>query len=166
MTTRVDTRTYLELPAGTHPTTERELPAGATVVREHSRGSRLYRSLYVDVGTRYRWIDRLPWTDEQWHAHVSRPDIEMYSLMVGAERAGYFELHFEADGESVEIAYFGLLPAFVGRGLGGPLLTSAIRAGRARADLRVWLHTCTLDHPHALQNYLARGFRTFRTESI
>jgi ribosomal protein S18 acetylase RimI-like enzyme len=160
------TRTYLELLAGVPPQAERELPDDAQVLREYSKDPELFRSLYRDVGAQYRWIDRLPWTDEEWRAHVSRPEIEMYLLTVAGERAGYFELHFSADGQSVEIAYFGLLPAFVGRGLGSALLTSAIRVGRSRGELRVWLHTCTFDHPHALANYQARGFRAFRTEAI
>jgi GNAT superfamily N-acetyltransferase len=161
-----ETRSYLELPAGVPPSAERELPAGAVVHREHSRDADLFRSIYRDVGAPYRWIDRLPWTDAQWRAHVSHPDLEMWLLFVNDVRAGYFELHFEPDGHSVEIAYFGLLPAFIGRGLGGALLTSAIRAARGRGDLRVWLHTCTRDHPHALTNYEARGFRVFHVEPI
>src|SRR5262245_9800189 len=162
----VETRSYLELPAGAVPSAERELPSGAVVVREHSHEPEKFRWLYRDVGDAYRWIDRLPWTDDQWRAHVSRPEIEMWVLHVDDVVGGYFELRFEPDAQSVEIAYFGLLPPFVGRGLGGALLTSAIRAARSRGDLRVWLHTCTRDHPHALDNYRARGFRVFRVEPI
>ena len=145
---------------------ERELPAGAVVLRDHSRNPALFRDLYREVGDAYAWIDRLPWTDEQWLAHISRPDIEMWTLQVDGELGGYFELHFEPDGLSVEIAYFGLLPAFVGRGFGGALLTSAVRAARARADLRVWLHTSSRDHAHALANYEARGFKVFQIEDL
>jgi len=158
------TRSYLELPAGVEPASERELPSGASVVREYSREPELFRSLYRDVGAPYAWVDRLPWTDDQWRDYVSKPDVEMWLLFVGGTRAGYFELAGEPDGNTVQIAYFGLLPAFVGRGLGGALLTSAIRAARARGDVRVWLHTQTADHPHALANYRSRGFRVFRTE--
>jgi len=79
------------------------------------------------------------------------------------ERAGYYELR--VDGDSVEVAYFGLLAAYQGRGLGGFLLTHALRRGFALAD-RVWLHTCTLDGPAALPNYRARGLRPFRTETL
>ena len=162
----VETRSFLELASGVAPSEERELPAGAVVVREHSPAPELFRWLYRDVGAEYRWVDRLPWTDDQWRVHVARPDIEMWVLHVDDVVGGYYELHVEPDGQSVEIAYFGLLPAFVGRGLGGALLTSAVRAARSRGDRRVWLHTCTRDHPHALGNYQARGFRVFRVEPI
>jgi ribosomal protein S18 acetylase RimI-like enzyme len=158
-------RSYLELPAGVAPQSERDLPPGAIVVREHSREPEPFRSLYRDVGAPYGWTDRLPWTDAQWREYVARPDIEMWLMFVEGKRAGYFELSVEPTGD-VNIAYFGLLPAFVGRGLGGALLTSAIRAARARGDVRVWLHTQTADHPHALANYRARGFHVFRTEPV
>ena len=159
-------RRYLQIPAGEPMQSERELPADANVVRDDSEDPERFRRLYQDVGAEHAWIDRLPWTEEQWRAHVTRVDVEMWVLYVGGERAGYFELRFEPDGLSVEIAYFGLLPAFVGRGLGGPLLTAAVRAARARADLRVWLHTSTRDHAHALANYEARGFRVFHAEVL
>jgi GNAT superfamily N-acetyltransferase len=77
--------------------------------------------------------------------------------------AGYFELRQHQD-RSVEIAYFGLLPAFIGRGWGKYLLTRAVESAWQLGTDRVWLHTCTLDHPAALSNYLKRGFRPFREE--
>jgi GNAT superfamily N-acetyltransferase len=89
--------------------------------------------------------------------------VSLWILSVDGGVAGYFELRRHPD-DSVEIAYFGLLPAYVGRGLGKYLLSEA--AGRAweLAPARVWLHTSTLDHPSALPNYLARGFTVFKVE--
>jgi GNAT superfamily N-acetyltransferase len=80
-----------------------------------------------------------------------------------AAPAGYFELKRWAD-DSVEIAYFGLLPDYIGRGWGKYLLTEAVRAAWSENPVRVWLHTCTLDHPAALPNYLQRGFQPVREE--
>lgn len=93
--------------------------------------------------------------------------MRVWELLVGDESAGYFELQRHDDG-SAEITYFGLTPAFIGRGLGGPMLTHAAREAFAMADegARVWLHTCTLDSPRALPSYQARGFRPFRTERL
>lgn len=85
--------------------------------------------------------------------------------MVDGESAGYFELQRQDDG-SVEIVYFGLVPKFIGRGLGGPLLTRAVEEAWTMGAKRVWLHTCTLDSPRALPGYKARGFREFRTERL
>ena len=123
-----------------------------------------WRFLYTEVGRQYRWIDRLAWTDEEIAAYLSRPANQLWVLKTGGSVAGYFELRRDED-ESIEIAYIGLLPAFVGRGLGKCLLTAAVERAWAGGARRVWLHTCSFDHPAALPNYLARGFRVYRTES-
>ena len=122
-----------------------------------------FRYLYVEVGRNYHWIDRLPWTDEDIVAHLSQPEISLWLMTEDVATAGYFELRRCEDG-SVEIAYFGLLPGFLGRGLGRHLLTSATEQAWADGANRVWLHTCTLDDPAAMPNYLKRGFRPFKTE--
>jgi GNAT superfamily N-acetyltransferase len=125
----------------------------------------LYRRLYKEVGEDWYWHDRLEWSDEKLAAHLASPDVAVFELLVGDESAGYFELGQHADG-SVEIVYFGLNPRFIGKGLGGPLLTSAVQEGWKRRATNVWLHTCTLDSERALPNYRARGFRPFRTQRL
>jgi len=121
-----------------------------------------YRRLYRDVGRRWHWRDRDAWSDEMLAAHLSRPEVAVWECLVGGESAGYFEL--EHSGDSVEIAYFGLAPDFVGRGLGKAMLTRAVQEAFALGGVRVWLHTCTLDSPRALPNYLACGFTPTRRE--
>ncbi len=124
----------------------------------------LNRFLYTAVGAGWTWIDRLPWPRESWLEYLSRPELETWVGYFEGTPAGYFELDQQALG-SVEIAYFGLLPQFTGRGLGGHLLTCAAERGFALGARRVWLHTCSLDHPRALANYQARGFRVFKVET-
>jgi ribosomal protein S18 acetylase RimI-like enzyme len=122
-----------------------------------------WKFLYVEIGRRYYWVDRLDWTDDDVRTYLSDPAITIWLMSVAGAPAGYFELRQHPD-DSMEIAYFGLLEAFQGRGLGGHLLTDAtVRAWQAGAT-RVWLHTSSLDHPAALSNYLKRGFSVFRTE--
>lgn len=121
-----------------------------------------YRRLYRDVGRRWHWRDRDAWSDEMLAAHLSRSEIAVWECLVGGESAGYFEL--ERSGDSVEIAYFGLASEFIGRGLGKAMLTRAVQEAFALGPSRVWLHTCTLDSPRALPNYLARGFTPTRRE--
>lgn len=124
----------------------------------------LNRFFYIEVGRDWHWIDRLTWQDRQWLAWVDRPELETWVLYVSGTPAGYFELEQQAEG-NIELAYFGLLPQFVGQGLGGYLLTQAVqRAWRWKAK-RIWVHTCTLDHPGALANYQARGFSIYDTIS-
>ncbi len=105
----------------------------------------------------------MPWTDEDIREYLAQPEISVWLMTHDGERAGYFELRRCEDG-STEIAYFGLLPKFIGRGFGRYLLTRAVEQAWAGGANRVWLHTCTLDDPAALPNYLKRGFRPFRTE--
>ena len=157
-------RTYLELP-------DRGSLKGASAPDARARVElivdcppSLFRHLYAEVGRAYHWRDRLAWTDEDARRRLDDPAVSLHLLSVDAAPAGYFELQRHDDG-SVEIAYFGLLPEFHGRGLGKYLLTEAVEAGWALGASRVWLHTCTLDDPAALPNYLARGFRPFRQET-
>jgi GNAT superfamily N-acetyltransferase len=122
-----------------------------------------YRRLYQVVGDRWYWHDRNAWPDEQLAAHLSAPNISVWECLAGEETAGFFELARHDDG-AVEIAYFGLVERFIGRGLGKAMLTRAAQQAWALGASRVWLHTCTLDSPRALPNYLARGFEEIRTE--
>ena len=123
-----------------------------------------YRFLYAEVGRFYHWIDRLPWTDEQIRSHLERPEITLWVMYFQGSPAGYFELEKHNDG-STEIAYFGLLPEFIGLGLGKHLLSVAVEQAWSDGANRVWLHTCTLDDVAALPNYIKRGFQPFKTET-
>lgn len=125
----------------------------------------LSRFLYSAVGGDWFWIDRLSWTYDRWLAWLERPEVETWVGYVQGTPAGYFELEMQTGG-NVELAYFGLLPRFIGRGLGGVLLTAAVERAWRMGASRVWLHTCSLDAPAALASYQARGFRVFRTERL
>jgi ribosomal protein S18 acetylase RimI-like enzyme len=122
-----------------------------------------FRYLYAAVGGAYHWVDRLPWTDDDIRRYLATPGVSLWVLSSAGAPAGYFELKAHPDG-AVEIAYFGLLPEFIGRGLGKCMLTEAERAAWEQGARRVWLHTCTLDGKAALPNYRARGFRPFKEE--
>jgi GNAT superfamily N-acetyltransferase len=126
---------------------------------------RFNRAMYEQIGGAWSWYERLGWDDERWREHVGRPEMETWVCLVADRPAGYFELERQ-DGNDVEIAYFGLLSAYIGRGLGGYLLTTAVLRAWEVGAFRVWVHTCTLDHPGALANYEARGFRRFKRERI
>ncbi|HJU73631.1 MAG TPA: GNAT family N-acetyltransferase [Gemmatimonadaceae bacterium] len=161
------TRTYLELNA--RPAAKDiAWPEGISLTHEDPCSVAMSRSLYAAVGRPYHWYDRDKWTDEQLAGHLAAPNVAVWALRDAAGPIGYFELA-RHDDSAVEIVYFGLAPRAQGKGLGKLLLESAIQAafasqGPARIE-RVWLHTCTLDHPAALPNYKARGFVPFRTET-
>jgi GNAT superfamily N-acetyltransferase len=157
-------RTYLEMTARQALRTVPSPEPQARIERVSSCPASFFRYLYAEVGRNYHWVDRLGWTDEELRARLANPVVSLHLLTVAGAPAGYFELERRDDG-SVEIAYFGLLPEFLGRGLGKYLLSQAAEAAWALGPNRVWLHTCTLDDKAALPNYLARGFRPYKTES-
>jgi GNAT superfamily N-acetyltransferase len=158
------TRTHVELPdRGALRPAPRPDPQ-ARVERVHGCPGSFFRYLYAEIGRGYHWLERIRWTDERIRERLCDPAVALFLLSVAGAPAGYFELERHHDG-SVEVVYFGLLPEFHGRGLGKYLLTEAAEAAWALSAARVWLHTCTLDHPGALPNYLARGFRPFKSET-
>ena len=126
----------------------------------------LNKFFYKQVGKKHRWIDRLSWTDEKWINFISNKNLETYVISEFEDLIGFFELSHNPDLNETEISYFGLLEEYIGKGIGGYALSEAIKKAFEKNIKRVWLHTCTLDHPNALKNYIARGMKVFRKESI
>jgi GNAT superfamily N-acetyltransferase len=135
-----------------------------SVERAPPGATELFRSLYIAVGGPYHWRDRLALGDGELAAQLTRPNVALWILRHRGEPAGFCELCRHDDG-GVEIVYFGIVDRYFGRGYGKHFLTRAVREAWQLGADRVWLHTCTLDSPAALPNYLARGFRPFRTET-
>jgi GNAT superfamily N-acetyltransferase len=159
------TRTYLQL-----STPDQVRPAFGSfpdlvVAHVPYASPALYRHCYRTVGAQYHWRDRWDWTDEAIRRHLADPAISLHVATRAGALVGYYELRRVTDDASVEVAYFGLAPGEVGHGLGKHLLSCAVRDAWALRPARVWLHTCTLDHPNAMPNYLARGFVPYKTEA-
>ena len=126
----------------------------------------LNKFFYKQVGKKHRWIDRLSWSDEKWINYISNKNLETYIICESEKLVGFFELLNNPELQETEISYFGLLEEYIGKGIGGYALSVAIRKSFEKNIRRVWLHTCTLDHPNALKNYIARGMKVFRKENI
>ena len=124
----------------------------------------LNKFFYKNVGKNHHWIDRLVWTEKQWIEYVSDKKVKTYVLKVKEDFAGYFELILNLN--EVEIAYLGLLEEYQNQKLGSHLLSSAIKNSFLNKPKRVWVHTCSLDHKNALNNYIARGMKIFKTETV
>jgi GNAT superfamily N-acetyltransferase len=157
------TRTYLEMRS---PNALRSYHADDSHVRferVHPCPISFFRYLYREVGRPHHWVDRLAWTDEQVAARLADPRVSVWVMYVDGAPAGYAELERHAD-RSTEIAYFGLLPEFTRRGLGKLMLTATVERAWEDGASRVWLHTCTLDDPAALPNYVKRGFAPYKEE--
>ena len=126
----------------------------------------LNKFFYKNIGKKHRWIDRLVWTESKWIDYVSDKKVKTYVFKYNDELAGFFELIFHFEKKEVEIAYFGLLKEYQNKKLGSYLLHEAIKISFVSNINRVWAHTCTLDHKNALNNYIARGMKVFKAETI
>ena len=126
----------------------------------------LNKFFYKNIGKNCQWIDRLVWTDLNWIEYISNDRLFTFILKDESEIAGYFELLFNKESKEAEIAYFGILEEYFGKQLGGYLLSEAIKQSFRMKSLRVWAHTCSLDHKNALGNYLSRGMKIFKSETL
>ena len=126
----------------------------------------LNKFFYKNIGKKHKWIDRLVWTEAQWIDYVSNKNVKTYIFKYKNNLAGFFEIISRTEKKEVEIAYFGLLEEFQNKKLGSYLLSQAIKKSFKSNIDRVWVHTCSLDHKNALSNYIARGMKIFKTETI
>ena len=124
----------------------------------------LNKFFYKYVGKNHKWVDRLVWTEEQWIAYATNKKVKTYVLKEQDDLAGYFELIIHQN--EIEIAYLGLLENYQNKKLGSLLLSSAIKKSFLEKPNRVWVHTCSLDHKNALNNYISRGMKIFKTEIL
>lgn len=159
-------RTYLEIKS-LNDLKEIEKPIGEYSLNlVHPADFQLNKFLYKQIGQKYFWRDRLEWSNKIWMEYVSDVKLSTYVLKENEEIVGYFELLFYKDKEEAEIAYFGILEDYFGKKLGGYLLSQAIKEAFKLDIKRVWLHTCSLDHKNALNNYLSRGMVIFKSEML
>ena len=121
---------------------------------------------YKQIGSDHRWIDRLVWDDQKWTSYVSNPNVKTYVLKENDDLVGYFEQIINQEKNDCEIAYFGILKEFYGKKYGAHLLSLAITKCFEKKINKIWLHTCSLDHENALKNYLSRGMKIFKSETI
>ena len=126
----------------------------------------LNRFFYKEIGKNHSWIDRLVWTEKQWVEFTKNKNVKTFVLTNKDDLAGYFELIFHHDKNETEIAYLGVLEEYQNKKLGSYLLSTAIKKSFLYNPSRVWVHTCSLDHRNALSNYLSRGMKIFKKESI
>ena len=126
----------------------------------------LNKFFYKQIGKEHRWLDRLSWKDQSWINYLKNESVQTYVQMENNNLVGFFEIIFDNDSKDTEIAYFGILGEFREKGYGANLLSYAIKLGFNKGSKRVWVHTCSLDHKNALQNYKSRGMKVFRKEKI
>ena len=132
----------------------------------HPINFQLNKFFYKNIGKKHRWVDRLIWNEQKWIDYVSSEKVKSYVLKNKDDLVGFFELIFHFEKKEVEIAYFGILEEYQNKKLGSFLLSEAIKRSFDENINRVWLHTCSLDHKNALNNYIARGMKIFKSEIV
>jgi len=126
----------------------------------------LNKFFYKQIGKKFNWIDRLVWSDNKWISYLNNENVNTYILKEDNNFVGYYEQIFDKEKSDCEIAYFGILEEYIGKKFGGYLLSEAIKNAFKLNPKRIWVHTCSLDHRHALKNYLSRGMKIFKSENI
>ena len=126
----------------------------------------LNKFFYKEIGKNLHWVDRLVWSDKKWIEYLNSQNVYTYILKEDDNLIGYYEKIFDYKKLEYEIAYFGILKEYIGKKLGGYLLSEAIKNAFKSNCKRIWVHTCSLDHKHALNNYLSRGMKIFKSEEI
>ena len=126
----------------------------------------LNKFLYKNIGKNHNWVDRLSWSEEDWINYVSNKNVRTYVFKFKDDLVGFFELIFHPKKNETEIAYFGILEEYQNKKLGSYLLSEAIKLSFQNNIGRVWVHTCSLDHKNALQNYISRGMKIFKSETL
>ena len=159
-------RNYLEINSLRDLNKPSTSPEGYILELVEPQDFQLNKFFYKNVGKKHQWVDRLIWTDKQWIDYVSSKDVKTYIFKKKDDLAGFFELISHEEKKEIEIAYFGLLEEFQNKNLGSFLLSEAIKKSFLNNINRVWLHTCSLDHENALNNYISRGMKIFKTETV
>ena len=159
-------RNYLEIDSLRDLNDLKNYPEGCLIEFLQPANFQLNRFFYKNVGKKHQWVDRLVWSETQWIDYVSSKKVKTFIFKHKENLAGFFELISHIKNNETEIAYFGLLEEFQNKKLGSYLLSEAIKISFSENINRVWLHTCSLDHKNALNNYISRGMQIFKTETV
>jgi len=158
-------RYFLEIKDFTKPI-ELNLPQNHKIILDEKRDFQLNKFFYKLIGIDHYWRDRLLWSDKEWLKYVSNINLETHILKKGDDFIGFYEQEYHEATNEVELINMGISKEFRGLKLGSNLLNHAIASASRKNPNRMWVHTCSLDHKHALQNYKSKGFEVFKEEEI
>ena len=165
MTNRVE-RSYLEIKSINELLVKNKPFKDLYLEKVNPPDFQLNKFFYKEIGKKHNWMDRLVWDDKKWINYLENSRVNTYVLKYKKDFIGYFEQIFDKEKLDCEIAYFGILKEYIGKKLGGYLLSEAIKISFNIGSKRIWVHTCSLDHKNALQNYLSRGMKVFKSEIL
>ena len=141
-------------------------PSKSLKVEKSSNNFQLNKFFYREIGKRHRWVDRLSWSNDTWINYLSNKNLYTCVLKKNDDLVGYYEKIYYEESNEFEIAYFGIMEEYIGKGYGGFLLSEALESCLKEKVRRIWVHTCSLDHENAIKNYLARGMKLYKEEKI
>ena len=141
-------------------------PSKSLKVEKSSNNFQLNKFFYREIGKKHRWVDRLSWSNDTWINYLSNKNLYTCVLKKNDDLVGYYEKIYYEENNEFEIAYFGIMEEYIGKGYGGYLLSEALENCLKEKVKRIWVHTCSLDHENAIKNYLARGMKLYKEEKI
>ena len=165
MTNRVE-RSYLEINSINELLAKNKPFKDLYLEKVNPPDFQLNKFFYKEIGKKHSWTDRLIWNDKKWLSYLENSGVNTYILKNNKDFIGYFEQIIDKENLDCEIAYFGILEEYIGKKLGGYLLSEAIKLSFDNGSKRIWVHTCSLDHKNALHNYLSRGMKVFKSEIL
>ena len=158
-------RYFLEIKDFSNPI-ELNIPENYQIIQDDKRNFELNKFFYKQIGVDHYWRDRLIWSDKEWLKYAENKNLETHILKKGEDLVGFYEQEYHSTPNEVELINMGILKEFRGLKLGSILLNHAIASASRKNPDRMWVHTCSLDHKHALQNYKSKGFEIFKEEEI
>ena len=141
-------------------------PSKSLKVEKSSNNFQLNKFFYREIGKKHRWVDRLSWSNDTWINYLNNKNLHTCVLKKNDDLVGYYEKIYYEESNEFEIAYFGIMEEYIGKGYGGFLLSEALESCLKEKVSRIWVHTCSLDHENAIKNYLARGMKLYKEEKI
>ena len=159
-------RYFLEISKTNEKDLDFKLPSEIKIILQEKRNFFFNKFFYKKIGADHFWRDRLIWSDNKWKEYVSNENLETWVMKSKNNLIGFYEKEFHPSDNEVELINMGILKEFRGKKLGSVLLSHAIKTSFKLNPNRMWVHTCSLDHEFALQNYQSKGFEIFKQEEI
>tara|TARA_B100001094_G_C17687695_1_gene556530 strand:- start:66 stop:569 length:504 start_codon:yes stop_codon:yes gene_type:complete len=159
-------RFFLEVKKIDHKIIDLDLPKDIKIVLEYNKNFKINKFFYKQIGIDHYWRDRLVWSDDEWSNYLKNINLETWLIKNNNELIGFYETEFHPNNNEVELINMGILKEFRGKKYGSKLLAHVINSTFERKALRLWVHTCSLDHKYALKNYQSKGFKVFKEEEI
>ena len=142
------------------------LPSQTQVYLDKENDININKFFYRQVGKEHFWRDRLLWSDKKWNKYINNKNLETGIIKLGGELIGFYEQEYHRDKNEVELIQMGILKEYQGKKFGSFLLEYIIYEAFSKNAQRIWVHTCSLDHKYALENYISKGFKIFKEETI